>query len=393
MCVGAGPAGLYFAISAKLRNAGHEITVYDRDPPAATYGWGVVYWDDLLDVLYRNDPESAREIDAKSVLWQDQEVRVHGPDGEQTAYFGGYGYSMSRADLLDILARRAVELGVDVQYGHRVADPSTLPEADLLVAADGANSGIRSQSAAFGTRIEVGLNPYIWLGTDQAFRSFVFSFERTSAGWIWFHAYPSIAGISTCIVECSPQTWHGLGLDVLDRDQGVRLLEDIFKRPLDGHRLISRSRGAPAHWQRFAHVTNETWYHDTTVLVGDAAHTTHFTLGSGTRLAMIDAIVLAHSLQKYVDVEEALREYDRHRRAELHPVQAASRTSMAWFEHVDQYVDRGAVAFAHAMSVRHGGQSPWHLRLHLATQIAAVRTARRAFASGRRWYLGRRRGG
>ncbi|MET7381451.1 FAD-dependent monooxygenase [Streptomyces sp. NPDC005526] len=393
VCVGAGPAGLYFAISAKLRNAGHQITVYDRDPPAATYGWGVVYWDDLLDVLYHNDPESAREIAAKSVLWQDQEVRVHGPDGEQTAYFGGYGYSMSRADLLDVLTRRAVELGIDVQYGHRVTDLSTLPEADLVVAADGASSGIRSQSEAFGTRIEVGLNPYIWLGTDQEFRSFVFSFERTSAGWIWFHAYPSIAGISTCIVECSPQTWHGLGLDELDREQGVRLLEDIFKRPLDGHRLISRSRGAPAKWQRFAHVTNETWYDGTTVLVGDAAHTTHFTLGSGTRLAIIDAIVLAHSLKEYVDVEEALREYDRHRRAELHPVQAASRTSMKWFEHVDQYVDRGAVSFAHAMSVRHGGQSPWHLQLHLATQIAAVRTARRAFASGRRWYLARRRGG
>ncbi|MGI5142423.1 MULTISPECIES: FAD-dependent monooxygenase [unclassified Streptomyces] len=392
VCVGAGPAGLYFAISAKLRDAGHEITVYDRDPPAATYGWGVVYWDDLLDVLYGNDPESAQEVTARSVLWQDQEVRVHGSGGEQTAHFGGYGYSISRSALLDVLARRASQLGVDVQYGHRVAEHSTLPEADLLVAADGATSGIRGQSAAFGTRIEIGLNPYIWLGTDQAFRSFVFSFEQTSAGWIWFHAYPSVAGISTCIVECSPQTWHSLGLDVLGRDQGVELLEDTFKRALDGHRLISRSRGAPAHWQRFAHVTNKTWYHGTTVLVGDAAHTTHFTLGSGTRLAIIDAIVLAHSLQKYLDVQDALREYDRHRRAELHPVQAASRTSMAWFEHLDQYIDRDAVAFAHAMSVRHGGQSPWHHQLHLATQIAAVRTARRAFATGRRWYLARRRG-
>ncbi len=392
VCVGAGPAGLYFAISAKLRDAGHEITVYDRDPPAATYGWGVVYWDDLLDVLYRNDPESAREVTARSVLWQDQEVRVHGSGGEQTAYFGGYGYSISRSALLEVLARRAAQLGVDVQYGHRVADASTLPEADLLVAADGANSRIRGQSAAFGTHIEVGLNPYTWLGTDQAFRSFVFDFERTRAGWIWFHAYPSVAGISTCIVECSPQTWHGLGLDVPAHDQGMRLLEDIFHRALDGHRLISRSRDASPHWQRFAHVTNKTWYQGTTVLVGDAAHTTHFTLGSGTRLAIIDAIVLAHSLQEYLDVEDALREYDRHRRAELHPVQAAARTSMAWFEHLDQYADRDAVAFAHAMSVRHGGQNPWHHQLHLATQIAAVRTARRAFATGQRWYLARRRG-
>ncbi|MEU7412381.1 FAD-dependent monooxygenase [Streptomyces sp. NPDC042638] len=392
VCVGAGPAGLYFAISAKLRDAGHEVTVLERDPWAATYGWGVVYWDDLLDVLYRNDPESAREITARSVLWQDQEVRVHGINGEQTAYFGGYGYSIGRSALLDILARRATQLGVDVQYSHHVAEPSALPPADLVVAADGANSRIRDHHKEFGTRVEVGLNPYIWLGTEQSFRSFVFSFNRTSAGWIWLHAYPSVAGISTCIVECSPHTWKALGLDLLGDDEGVQLLEGIFQRALDGHRLLSRSRGAPAHWQRFAHVTNDSWYHDTTVLLGDAAHTTHFTLGSGTRLAMIDAVVLAHSLREYPDVQGALREYDLHRRAELHPVQAAARTSMAWFEHVDQYLDRDAVAFAHAMSVRHAGQSPWHHQLHLATQITAVRGARRAFATGRRWYLARRRG-
>jgi anthraniloyl-CoA monooxygenase len=393
VCVGAGPAGLYFAISMKLRDAGHRITVLERDPPLATYGWGVVYWDDLLDVLYCNDPQSAQEVAARSVLWQDQEIRVHGRLGEQTAYFGGYGYSMGRAALLELLAQRASQLGVDIQYGHSADDASALPEADLVIAADGANSRLReAQRESFGTHADVGRNPYIWLGTDQMFKSFVFSFEQTSAGWIWFHAYPSIAGISTCIVECLPETWRGLGLDALAAEDGVRLLEKIFTRPLDGHRLVSNSRGAPANWQRFTHMSNETWFNGTTVLVGDAAHTTHFTLGSGTRLAMIDAVVLAHCLHEYRDVKEALREYDRHRRAELHPVQAAARSSMAWFERLNQYLDRDAVSFAHAMSVRHGDQPPWHYQVHRATQLPAVRRTRRAFDSGKRWYLARRRG-
>jgi 2-polyprenyl-6-methoxyphenol hydroxylase-like FAD-dependent oxidoreductase len=390
VCVGAGPAGLYFAISAKLRDPGHQITVLERDPPTATYGWGVVYWDDLLVTLYRNDPDSAREMKARSVLWQDQEVRVHGLRGEQTAYFGGYGYSMGRAALLEILARRASDLGVDVRYGHPLEDPSALPEADLVVAADGANSRIRQlHREDFGTRVDVGHNPYIWLGTDKTFDSFVFAFEQTPAGWLWFHAYPSFEGTSTCIVECSPKTWQALGLDTLSTDEGVRLLEDIFQRPLDGHRLISKSRGAPANWQRFAHLSNETWYRGNTVLVGDAAHTTHFTLGSGTRLAMIDAIVLAHSLNEYPDVPKALHEYDTHRRAELEPVQAKARQSMAWFEDLDRYLDQDAISFAYSMSMRQGARPPWHQQIHRATQIPVVRRARRAYDTGRRWYFNR----
>ncbi|MER6998137.1 FAD-dependent monooxygenase [Streptomyces sp. NPDC000410] len=391
--MGAGPAGLYFAISAKLRDAGHQITVLERDPPLATYGWGVVYWEDLLDVLYRNDPESAREVSARSVLWQDQEIRVHGPRGEQTAYFGGYGYSLGRAALLELLARRARQLGVEIAYDRSVDDPARLPDADLVVAADGASSRIRQQRQnAFGTRVDPGRNYYIWLGTDRMFDSFVFSFEHTPAGWIWFHAYPSMPGISTCIVECPQETWHALDLGTREHDEGLRLLEKIFHSALDGHRLISSARGAPANWQRFAHVSNRTWYDGSTVLVGDAAHTTHFTLGSGTRLAVIDAITLADSLSATPDLGAALDAYDRRRRAALHPLQGAARSSMAWFEQADHYLDRDAVAFAHAMSVRHAPQAPWQYRLHLATQYTAVRRIRRAYSSGSRWYRAGRRG-
>ncbi|HEV7828993.1 MAG TPA: FAD-dependent monooxygenase [Pseudonocardiaceae bacterium] len=394
VCIGGGPAGLYFAISAKLRDAGHEITVIERDPPGATYGWGVVYWDDLLDMLFRNDPDSARALRAESVLWTDQRIVLR---SEQTAYLSGYGFSVGRATLLDILGDRATELGIDVQYRREVEGLSDanagLADADLVVVSDGANSGIRRHyGEAFGARVEVGGNPYIWLGTDRIFGNFTFAFEQTSAGWIWFHAYPSSSGTSTCIVECARQTWHALGFDSLSSEDSVGLLEKIFERALDGHALISQSRSEPARWQHFTQVTNKTWYHGNVVLVGDAAHTTHFTLGSGTRLAMIDAVMLAQSLYDHEDLSAALGSYDQRGRAALRPIQAGARTSMAWFERADRYLDRDAVAFAYSMAARQGAQPPWRHQMHLATQIPAVRTAVRGVNSARRWYLARRRG-
>jgi 2-polyprenyl-6-methoxyphenol hydroxylase-like FAD-dependent oxidoreductase len=391
VCIGGGPAGLYFAISAKLRDAGHDITVIERDPPGATYGWGVVYWDDLLDILFRNDRDSARTIRSESVLWQEQRVILR---SEQTGYLPGYGYSVGRATLLNVLGKRASELGIEIQYRHEVDDPSALPDADLVVVCDGANSRARQHhDDHFGSRVDIGGNPYIWLGTDKIFDSFTFAFEQTSAGWIWFHAYPSSAGSSTCIVECAQQTWQALGFDSLNNEDSVGLLEKIFEHALDGRALISQSRSEPARWLRFTQVTNKTWYHDNLVLIGDAAHTTHFTLGSGTRLAMIDAVMLAQSLYEHENLSAALQDYDRRGRAALRPIQAGARTSMAWFERADRYLDReDAVAFTYSMSGRQGGQPPWRYQMHLATQIPALRTALRGSHTARRWYLARRRG-
>lgn len=390
VCIGGGPAGFYFAISAKLRDAGHDITVIERDPPGATYGWGVVYWDNLLDMLYRNDPESARQLRAASVLWQEQQIRL---PGEPPAYLPGYGYSTGRAAMLDVLATRATDLGVDVQHNHEVDAPAAFDDADLVVASDGANSRMRAQYADhFGTQIDVGGNPYLWLGTEKVFDSLVFAFEQTSAGWIWFHAYPSSPEVSTCIVECAPGTWQALGFDELSSEDTVRLLEKIFATALDGRSLISRSRGEPARWLRFTQVTNQRWRHHNIALLGDAAHTTHFTLGSGTRLAMIDATVLAHCLYEHAELPAALRDYDQQGRTALRPIQAAARTSMAWFERVDRHLDRGAVALAYSMSGRHGPQPPWRYQIHLATQTPVVRRAWRALHTGRRWYAARRRG-
>jgi len=244
----------------------------------------------------------------------------------------------------------------------------------------------------FGTHVGYGENPYIWLGTDKVFDRFTFAFEETPAGWIWFHAYPSIAGISTCIVECQPETWQALGFDSDDSEDSVRALEKIFARVLGGKSLISQSRGEPARWSRFTQISNDTWYHDNVVLVGDAAHTTHFTIGSGTWLAIIDAIVLAQNLYEHEDLAVALRTYDAERRADLKGVQAGARTSMAWFEHIDRYLDRDAVAFAYAMAVRHGLQTPWHRQVHLVTQIPFVRRIRRILDTRKRWFRAARRG-
>ncbi|MCI2422226.1 FAD-dependent monooxygenase [Saccharopolyspora sp. K220] len=391
VCIGAGPAGLYFAISAKLREPGHEIRVIEQDPPGATYGWGVGYGEDLLDTLFRNDPDSARRIRSASVLWEEQGIALRGAD---QAYLGGYGYALNRASLLEILAERAQGLGVDVEYQRSVEDISEFPEADLVVVADGANSKIRQNYVKeFGTEVSQGDNPYIWLGTDRVFDNFTYDFQETRAGWIWFHAYPSSNGISTFVVECQEDTWRGLELDQLDDEGTVHLLERIFTRSLDGGSLISRSRGRPASWQRFTQVYNQTWLHDNVVLIGDAAHTTHFTIGSGTMLAMLDAIMLAQKLFEHGDdLAVALKEFDVQGHAAIGQMQAAARTSMAWFENVDRYLDRNVHEFCYTMGTRHGGQRPWQYQHHLINQNLVARKALRLLATGSRWYRSCRRG-
>jgi anthraniloyl-CoA monooxygenase len=400
-CVGGGPAALYFAISAKRRDAGLDIAVYERNPEGATYGWGVVYWDNLLDLLYRNDYDSAHAIRAASRLWQQQQIRLRG----RTAYLGGYGYSITRSTLLHILTDRARALGVHVHHEAPVPFDTTAPisanrlDADIVVAADGAHSGTRDHHRdAFGTRISSATNRYLWLGTDTVLDTFLFSFASTPAGWMWIHAYPSSPTSSTCIVETTDRTWKELGFDELGTDATLRVLEDTFRDDLHGGHLITQHRGPsrqPAAWQQFTEVSNRTWRFANTVLVGDAAHTTHFTIGSGTRLGMIDGIALAQSLYDHADPDEALHAYDQRRRPELRHPQASARTSSAWFENLDHYLQRHGhdpIAFAYAMSGRQGQQPPWRLQKHLATQTPVGRSARRRYDTTRRWYGAWRRG-
>jgi anthraniloyl-CoA monooxygenase len=376
VCIGAGPAGLYFAICMKLADPRHDITVLERDPRGATYGWGVCFNDELFDLLFDHDRESARAVRRASVLWQGQVTHLDGG----VSRMGGYGFAVLRATLLETLARRAVQLGVRVEYDHPVEDLDEVADADLVVAADGAGSRIRQlHGAAFETLLETGSNPYIWLGTDKVFRSMVFAAEPTPGGWIWLHAYPSSNDVSTCVVECTEETWHWLGLDWRDEADGLQLLEKLFEPVLEGHALISQSRGEPARWLRFKEVTNERWWQDNVVLIGDAAHTTHFTVGWGTRLALIDAVELMRSLRDYPDdLRMALRDFDERSRPFMRRIQSRARGSMDWYEHADDYLaGRTAVEAAYAMATRNSAGPRRSLRRFRMVQRRPFRLVRR----------------
>ncbi|MCO8276585.1 FAD-dependent monooxygenase [Actinoplanes sp. TRM 88003] len=388
-CVGGGPAGLYFAVLAKLAGPAHEVTVLERNPRGVTYGWGVVFWDDLLDDLFSYDPVSARQISDAACQWDEYEVRA---TGKSVTHLAGYGFSLGRHKLLSILEARAVSLGVDVRWSCDISD---IPSSDLIVAADGAGSTLRAlDSKHFGTSVVMGGNKYIWLGTPHVFRTFTFGFERTPAGWIWFHAYPFDDATSTFIVECTPATWSGLGLDRLDAAAGCARLESIFAAHLDGQRLVDhRAESGGTGWMNFRRVTNERWDNGNVVLMGDAAHTTHFAIGSGTKLAMQDAMALADALAAGGALAPALEKYEHRRRAALAPLQRAALASSEWFERMPDYAGLPSTRFSYALSDRRGEYPLWRYLLHRGTQHAVPRALLRWALSARRWTRARRRPG
>lgn len=337
VCVGGGPAGLYLSILMKRQDPAHDVTVLERDPAGATYGWGVTYWGGLLDRLRAGDPESAHAVEAASVRWRDGVAHV----GDRTArHTGDEGFGIGRHRLLDVLADRARSLGVRVEHGRPVSGPADLPAADLVVAADGVHSALRERHAdRFGTEAAVGRNLYVWLGTTKVLDAFTFSFAETPHGWIWCYAYRHDADRSTCVVECPPETWTGLGLDRMSQEDGLALLEGLFARLLDGHRLTGRAHAdGTAPWRTFRTLTNRTWSYGDLVLMGDAAHTTHYSIGAGTTLALEDALALAGALRDVPGRAAALAAYERERKRALLPAQSAARHSARWYEDLPRYI-------------------------------------------------------
>ncbi|MFI2760366.1 FAD-dependent monooxygenase [Streptomyces echinatus] len=331
VCVGGGPAGLYLAILLKRQDPSHDITVHERDPEGSTYGWGVTYWRHLLDRLRAHDPASAHEIEAHSVRWNEGVAHVR---ELSTRHHSDEGFGIGRHRLLDLLGARARALGVRVEFRSELTEPPL--GADLVVAADGVHSALRTgRSGHFGTRITTGRNHYIWLGTTKVFDAFTFAFTETAHGWIWAYGYGYSGDHSTCVVECAPETFTGLGLDRADEGESLALLEKLFADVLDGQPLIARSG---ASWQNFRTLTNHTWHHGNLVLLGDAAHTTHYSVGAGTTLALEDAMCLAGALRTHAGLPEALTEYGRRRRAELVAVQSAARYSAQWYENLPRYI-------------------------------------------------------
>jgi len=350
--LGGGPGGLNFAISLKLRDASHDIVVIERNKPDDTFGWGVVLSDETLGNLHTNDPVSSKAIRDSFVYWDDIAVHYRGT----VMRSGGHGFSgIGRKRLLNILQERARSLGVKIEFQTEAAAPDSYKDFDIVVGADGVNSRVRAAYAdAFKPDIDVRACKYIWLGTHQKFDdAFTFIFEQTEHGWIWVHAYQFDADTATFIVECSEETWRRLGFDRMGIDDTIARCEKIFARYLDGHELMSNARHLRGSaWLNFNRVLCERWSHKNIVLLGDASATAHFSVGSGSKLAMESAIALANYLDSEPDMTSAFRRYEDERRLEVLRLQNAARNSTEWFEDVERYFDLDPVQFNYSLLTR-----------------------------------------
>jgi anthraniloyl-CoA monooxygenase len=372
--IGGGPAGLYFAISMKVRDASHDIHVFERNREGETFGWGVVFSDQTVENLTANDPKSAQIIADEFAHWDDIDVHIHG----ETVRSSGHGFiGIGRKRLLAILGERARELGVELRF-EKECEPSLQHWADydLIIGADGINSRFRDQYAdKFGVHSETRANRFTWLGTAKAFEAFTFAFEQTEAGWIWAHAYKFAPDCSTFIVECSDATWRGLAFDTLSQEDSIAACERIFAKYLDGHSLMTNAAhlSASAAWLQFRRIKCERWAHEKLILLGDAAHTAHFSIGSGTKLALEDAIKLSEVLNRpNLPLTLALEEYQAERSLEVLKLQNSARNSTEWFETLDRYLGFDPVQFTYSLLTRSQRISHENLRLRDAEWLEGV---------------------
>ena len=346
--LGAGPAGLYLAILMKKANQEHEIEVVERNARDATFGWGVVFSEETLGTLRDADDQTYIEITDTFARWETVDIRYR---GTLLRSRGNRFSAIARKLLLEILQRRCRELGVALRFGVEVEDPDTL-DADLVVGADGVNSIVRrSRADAFGARVDPEGCTFAWFGTDLVFDAFTFIFRETEHGLFQVHAYPFDDQTSTFIVECPEDVWRRAGLDGLDEAQSIAFCEQLFAADLDGHRLLSNR----SLWTRFLKVRNRTWHDGRFVLVGDAAHTAHFTIGSGTKLAMEDAVALAQALARHGDrVEAAVVDYELERQPVVERFQQAASDSASYFVRVGRTTHLKPMQFAFNLLTRSG---------------------------------------
>ncbi|MGB0900329.1 bifunctional salicylyl-CoA 5-hydroxylase/oxidoreductase [Halocynthiibacter sp.] len=353
-CLGGGPAGLYFAISMKLRQPEAQVTVIERNKADDTFGWGVVLSDDAMGNLSENDPVSAQMI-RDSFSWWDDIAVVH--DGVRTVS-GGHGFAgIGRMRMLLILQERARELGVNLVFETEAKPVQDYQaEYDVVVGCDGLGSKVRdAHSEHFKPEIDVRECKFIWLGTQQKFDdAFTFIFEKTEHGWVWAHAYQFDDDTATVIVECQQETWDKFGFEAMSKDQIIAKCEEIFADHLGGHKLMSNAdhlRGS-AVWMNFPRVLCEKWHHENVVLLGDASATAHFSIGSGSRLAFDSAIALAEFIHTEDTLEGAFTRYQEERRLDVLRLQSAARNSLEWFEQVERYLDLDPVQFNYSLLTR-----------------------------------------
>ena len=388
VCIGGGPAGLYSALLLKKRHPDFEITVLERNRPGDTFGWGVVFSDQTLGNLEIADPESSATIQSAFNHWDDIDVHFKG----RTITSGGHGFcGIGRKRLLNILQDRCRELGVRLEFEADVADDQEIArryEADLVIASDGLNSRIRKKyESTFQPDVELRQCRFVWLGTKQKFDAFTFAFAQTEHGWFQAHAYQFDADTSTFIVEAPEHVWRAAGLEAMSQEDGIAFCEKLFESYLGGHGLISNAahlRGS-AIWIRFPRVICKSWVQWNeidhkrvpVVLMGDAAHTAHFSIGSGTKLALEDAIGMARAFEKYPAstesrLERILEAYVAERSIEVLKIQNAARNSTEWFENVDRYTALEAEQFAYSLLTRSQRISHENLRLRDKRYVEGV---------------------
>ncbi|HZD75059.1 MAG TPA: FAD-dependent monooxygenase, partial [Actinomycetota bacterium] len=375
--LGGGPAGLYFALLMKKADPRHHVRVIERNPPDATFGWGVVFSEETLAALRDADYQTYAEITDTFAKWDAIDVRYRG----ETIRSRGHAFSgIARKALLGILQRRCRELGVRLELEREVADLEPFRSDDLVVAADGVNSLARR---LLQDRFEPSYDPhttkYAWFGADLAVDAFTFIFRDTGHGLFQVHAYPFDAHTSTFIVEAHETTWRRAGLDRMAEEESLHFCEELFRPELGGHKLLSNR----SIWFTFVTLRNRNWHHGNVVLVGDAAHTAHFTIGSGTKLAMEDAISLANAFLRYPgDLEAALTHYELERQPVVERFQEVARESAAYFESVSRYARFEPIQFAFNLLTRSGRITHLELEKRDPRFVAAVdrwfaRTARR----------------
>ena len=346
--VGGGPAGLYFSILMKQARPDAQIQLYERNRADDTFGWGVVFSDETLGGFQEADPATFEAITQAFRYWSDIHTYVNGELVTST----GHGFcGMSRKRLLQIFQERCTELGVEMQFETEIPNLSAFADADLIVAADGINSFIRETHAdVFKPHLDWRRCKFAWFGTDLELSAFTFIFKDTGFGLFQVHAYPFDDGLSTFIVECREEVWLAAGLDRMDEEESARWCENLFAEWLDGHKLLTNR----SLWRTFPTVSNECWHHDNIVIIGDAAHTAHFSIGSGTKLAMEDAMALVDAFRRegVSDVEKALASYQEARYVDSIKIQKAAQTSLVWFENSARYLAQDPITFQFNLMTR-----------------------------------------
>ncbi|MFS2007323.1 bifunctional salicylyl-CoA 5-hydroxylase/oxidoreductase [Duganella sp. CT11-25] len=381
VCIGGGPAGLYFSLLMKKRDPSHRITVVERNRPYDTFGWGVVFSDQTLGNLMNADEPTARAILQSFNHWDDIDVFFKG----RKVTSGGHGFcGIGRKRLLNILQQRCEELGVSLVFETDVLDDQEIAaryDADLVIASDGLNSRTRARYAdSYRPQIEPRQCRFVWLGTRKKFDAFTFAFKQTEHGWFQAHIYQYDSDTSTFIIETPESVWRAAGLEEMSQEQAIAYCEQLFADQLDGHKLMSNSahlRGS-GMWIKFPRIVCGNWVHWNVagdrrvpvVLMGDAAHSAHYSIGSGTKLALEDAIELARCFGAHADAAAALSTYEALRAVEVVKLQSAARNSMEWFENVERYTAMEAPQFAYSMLTRSQRLSHENLRLRDAAYVA-----------------------